>query len=122
VEQVAFPILVGRPHPLGHPEYPRMGSYFNIQGGGGTFPTDPSPATNNAAVAFLRNKAPGAISEAGLMAAEAAGVAEVVHGLTAVQGCKLWDCAPAMTELELSREQVPQIPLFSEYNLMSLYQ
>ena len=29
--QVAYPVLVGRPHPEGHPDYPRMGRFFSVQ-------------------------------------------------------------------------------------------
>ncbi len=29
--QVAYPILLGRMHPEGHPAYPGMGSFFAVQ-------------------------------------------------------------------------------------------
>jgi hypothetical protein len=87
VLQAVFPILVGRPHPPGHPEYPGMGSFFAVQGGGGHYAERPSAPSNAAAVKCLRERA-------GLTAAEAAGlegrgVAAVVRGLTDVQGCKV---------------------------------
>ena len=40
VLQAAYPIMVGRPHPPGHPDYPRMGSFFPLQA-----PPPPLPHT-----------------------------------------------------------------------------
>ena len=104
--QVAFPILVGRPHPNGHPEYPRMGNYFSVHGGGGIFPVQPSLPTNKAAADFLRDKAAGKLAQGAADALESIGVAEAVQALTSVQGCKLWDCPPDLKGVELSKEQV----------------
>ena len=44
--QLAYPILLGRPHPEGHPAYPGMGSFFPIQGGGGRYPEKASGPSN----------------------------------------------------------------------------
>ena len=30
-EQAAYPILLGRQHPVNHPGYPHMGSFFAVQ-------------------------------------------------------------------------------------------
>ena len=83
--QAIFPILVGRPHPAGHLGYPHMGPYFSVHGGAGVFPSTPSPPTNAAAIAFLRDKAPGALPPAALEALESTGIAEVVHRFMSVQ-------------------------------------
>jgi hypothetical protein len=57
VGQLAYPILVGRQQPEGHPDYPRMGNFFHLQGGGGKYPQSPSLPTNRAAAGFLKEKA-----------------------------------------------------------------
>jgi hypothetical protein len=87
VLQTVFPVMVGRPHPAGHGEYPRVGSYFHVQGGGGLFPQGPSPATARAAGYWLREAA--GIPEAEARHAAERSVASVMQGLTALQGCAL---------------------------------
>ena len=77
VVQVIFPILVGRQHPPGHRDYPRMGSFFDVQGGGGAYPPRPSPPSNGAAARCLRDKA--RLPEEAVLAAEGRSVAEVVQ-------------------------------------------
>ena len=51
--QYAYPVLIVRPHPAGHPDYPRMGSFFDVQGGGGVFPKSPSASTAAEAAEML---------------------------------------------------------------------
>lgn len=84
VLQTVFPVMVGRPHPAGHAEYPLVGSYFQVQGGGGAFPQGPSPATARSAGYWLREAA--GISDEEARSAEERSVASVVNGLTALQG------------------------------------
>ena len=80
--QVAFPVLVGRQHPEGHPSYPQMGSFFDIQGGGGHFPDRPSPPTSRAATEFLERAG---MPEALLEVTRLQSVAATVRSLTALQ-------------------------------------
>ena len=74
---------MGRQHPEGHPAYPRMGSFFAVQAGGGRYPDQASPPTSRAAVQFLNSylKLPAHVLEA----AERQSVAETLRCLTAVQ-------------------------------------
>lgn len=81
--QVAYPILLGRPHPVGHPAYPGMGSFFVVQAGGGRYPDQPSPPTSRAAVLFLERRL--GLPPHVLKAAEQQSVAETLRSLTAVQ-------------------------------------
>ena len=89
-EQVAYPILLGRQHPPGHPDYPRMGSFFDVQRGGGRYPDSPSPPSNHAAAEFLgkRVKLPAVAREA----VEGKSVAAIMKSLTSLQVClyKWW--------------------------------
>ena len=101
--QLALPILVGRPHPEGHPGYPGMGDFFKIQGGGGQYPRQTSPPTNQAVAAFLRDKA--GIPEEVVQRVQERSVAETMVRLTALQGCRLWSYPAGLAEAELSREQ-----------------
>mmetsp|Transcript_36460 Transcript_36460/g.95991 ORF Transcript_36460/g.95991 Transcript_36460/m.95991 type:complete len:113 (+) Transcript_36460:6889-7227(+) len=55
--ELAYPILVGRPHPVGHPQHPGMGDFFIVQAGGGHYPDTPSPASAAAAAEFLQRRA-----------------------------------------------------------------
>ena len=89
--RLTYPIFVGRQQPEGHPDYPRMGSFFAVQGGGGRFPDRPSPPTARAACAFLRDKAGFAAEAAGQ--AEAVSVQDAVAAMTRLQGCQLWSHA-----------------------------
>ena len=89
--QMAYPMLVGEQHPLGHPDYPGMGSFFAVSGGGGSFPGRPSPATARAVGAFLRNKAGFSAEEAERV--ELMSVQRAVSSFTRLQGCQLWNRA-----------------------------
>ena len=80
---MAYPILVGRQHPEGHPEYPRMGSFFVLQGGRGHYPDNPSPPSNRAAAVFLDNHT--RLPAAELEAAELRTVASIMRSLTSIQ-------------------------------------
>jgi hypothetical protein len=86
--QLAYPVFVGRQQPEGHPDYPSMGSFFAVQGGGGRFPDRPSPPTAHAVCAFLRDKA-GFTAEVAAEA-EVVSVQEAVAAMTRLQGCQLW--------------------------------
>ena len=101
--QVAYPILVGRVHPPGHPEYPHMGSFFAVQGGGGEFPQLPSPATNSAVARFLHERA--GVPDAAINAITERTVAAAIRGMTALQGCQLWNHPADLAEVALSKEQ-----------------
>ena len=101
--ELGFPIMVGRMHPCGHPEYPGMGSFFEVQGGGGTYPTLPSPASGRAAAAFLREHA--GFSKAAAERAARRSVESAVRAVTRLQGCELWRCADGLAEAELSAEE-----------------
>ena len=87
--RLSYPILIGRQQPEGHPEYPRMGSYFHVQGGGGTFPDRPSPPTARAVSTFLRNAAN--LSTDVTSQIETLSVEAVMKAVMLVQGCQLWD-------------------------------
>jgi serine/threonine protein kinase len=87
--QLAYPILIGRQHPLGHADHPGMGSFFEVQGGGGRYPERPSPRTSQAVTRFLRDSA-GAPREVELAAAQKS-VASTLRSLTKLQGCQMWD-------------------------------
>ena len=93
--KLAYPILVGRQHPKGHPDFPYMGSFFDVQGGGGCFPDCPSPPTARVVARFLQEKA--------CFTSEAAdkiknmSVAEAVATFTRLQGCQLWNHSKVLT-------------------------
>ena len=89
--QLAYPILIGRQEPKGHRDYPRMGSFFSVQGGGGVYPNRPSPATARSVGRFLIEK--GGLPEDVMEQAEALSVDEVVKMMTQLQGCQLWNHA-----------------------------
>jgi serine/threonine protein kinase len=101
--KVAYPILIGRQQPIGHPEYPRMGNFFQVQGGGGKYPDQPSPPTNRAVAKFLKEKAnmPPDVCES----AEKMSVKLVMDSLTKLQGCQLYNHPHDLSEVDLSREQ-----------------
>jgi hypothetical protein len=80
---VAYPILLGRMHPDGHPAYPGMGSFFPVQAGGGRYPEGPSPPTARAAARFLERRA--GLPAAAVEAAERRGVSATLRALTALQ-------------------------------------
>mmetsp|Transcript_16498 Transcript_16498/g.44884 ORF Transcript_16498/g.44884 Transcript_16498/m.44884 type:complete len:1970 (+) Transcript_16498:1-5910(+) len=101
--EVAYPILAGRPHPPGHPRFPGMGNFFLVQGGGGRYPETASPASAKAAAEFLQRRA-GFDSDAAEVVRRR-GVEATVKGLTALQGCQLWDVPAGLTAVELSKEQ-----------------
>ena len=101
--QVAYPILAGRQEPAGHPNYPAMGNFFHVQGGGGRYPDTPSHPTNIAVARFMGEKAefPLEIQESVLCRS----VKSVVESLTRIQGCQLWTHSCGLAPVELSREQ-----------------
>ncbi len=77
---------MGRPHPEGHPDYPRMGSFFSVQGGGGSYPALPSPRTNMSAAGFLLEKAGFSVQAREDVLRRT--VAETMQSLTALQVIK----------------------------------
>jgi hypothetical protein len=82
-----------------------MGSFFDVMGGGGSFPKTPSHPTNAAVARFLRDKA--GIPEAALKSVRGMSVAAVIRDLTRLQGCQLWRNSPdASHTVSLSAEQV----------------
>jgi hypothetical protein len=86
--QFAYPMLVGRQEPEGHAEYPRMGSFFAVQGGGGRFVDMPSSLTARSVSCFLRDKAKLTVEAEKL---ERMSVLEIVSAMTRRQGCQLWN-------------------------------
>jgi YD repeat-containing protein len=98
--QFAYPVLVGRQHPEGHPDYPAMGSFFDVQAGGGEYPTDPSPRTTKEAVDFL---ARAGLPPSVLEAVQRQSVAAVVKSITDLQGCRLWDHPTDLEEAPLTK-------------------
>ncbi len=99
----AMPVFVGQLHPESHTEYPHMGKYLDIQGGGGQYSKLPSPSTNQAAVRFLRDRA-GLPVEA-VKRFEDFCVASVVNYFEKMDGCQLWDHASDLAEAPLTIEQ-----------------
>jgi serine/threonine protein kinase len=87
--KVAYPLLIGRQQPLGHKDYPRMGSFFAVQGGGGSYPNSPSPPTARCVVSFLQNKAKFSLDAAAQVAQMS--VQDAVSAFTRLQGCQLWN-------------------------------
>ncbi len=94
--QLAYPILVGRQEPEGHNDYPCMGSFFAVQGGGGHFADRPSPPTARAVGGFLRDKAD-FIAEEAVERVEQTSVLEAITAMTRLQGCQLWNHAKVGT-------------------------
>ena len=87
--QLAYPILIGRQQPLGHPDYPKMGSFFQVIGGGGSFPETPSPPTARAVANFLTERA--GLNNEVASQVEKLTIDSVVKAMTQLQGCQLWD-------------------------------
>jgi hypothetical protein len=81
--QVAYPILLGRQHPPGHPGYPSMGSFFEVQAGGGRYPDTASPPSSRAAADFLGLRA--GLPAAARDAVERRSVTATLRSLTALQ-------------------------------------
>ena len=102
--QAIYPILVGRQDPEGHPNYPRMGSFFSVQGGGGLYPEVPSLPTATAVASFLSTRA--CLPAEAVEGARARSVAAIMKGLTSVQGCQLWDHPVDLQEAPLTRGQM----------------
>jgi len=107
--QKVYPILMGRLHPPNHSQYPRMGSFFSVAGGGGTFPARPSPRTNAAVERFLKQHANFTDEES--QHVQTITVSDVVQGITKMQGCQLWNkVPPELTPgLELTKEQADSL-------------
>ncbi len=90
--QLMYPILIGRQQPEGHPEYPRMGNFFHVQGGGGTFVGSPSQPTARAVSSFLHQRANLSMDIASQVEKLSVDTVEaVVQAVMQVQGCQLWD-------------------------------
>ena len=87
--QIAYPLLVGRQQPAGHQDYPQMGNFFSVQGGGGQFSSSPSPSTARSVGNFLLNKACFDAEAVGRM--ELMSVNNAVNAFTRLQGCQLWN-------------------------------
>ena len=100
----AFPIFAGLQQPPGHADYPRMGNYLDVQGGGGEFPVQPSSINSKAASQFLRDRAGLPVDMVRLV--EERSVASAVSGLTKLQGCSLWNHAADLAEADLTIEQM----------------
>ena len=103
VVQVAYPILVGRQHPAGHPFYPKMGVFFHVQGGGGNYSNFPSPATARAVARFLQEKA--SVGSENANEVSRLSIDAALKKLTKYQGCQLWSHPPDLAEEQLSKEQ-----------------
>jgi serine/threonine protein kinase len=99
----AVPVFAGRQLPAGHPKYPRMGKYFDVQGGGGNFPTTPSPRTSQAASSFLRDRV--GVPVEMIKRIEGLSVASVVTSLANLPGCHLSDQQGDLVEAVLTHEQ-----------------
>jgi serine/threonine protein kinase len=104
--RAAFPVYAGRQLPLGHPEYPHMGSFFDVEGGGGIFSTLPSPSNSQVAARFLRDRAGLPVEAVKEVENSDRSVASVVDGLSRLQGCCLWDHAGDLAEAALTKEQM----------------
>ena len=104
--QLAYPILVGRQQPEGHPDYPKMGEYFDVQGGGGHFPNRPSEPTGLAVARFLQKFN---FSDDAIQRALKQSVQDAVTLLTRIQGCKLWAHSEALKPVALTKEQLSLI-------------
>jgi hypothetical protein len=102
--RAALSIFAGRQQPLGHPEYPHMGSYFDVQGGGGIFSTLPSPSNSQAAARFLLDRAGLPVEAVKQVEDTDRSVASVMAGLSQMQGCRLWNTGN-LTEAALTKEQ-----------------
>eukprot|EP00292_Cryptomonas_paramecium_P002656 CAMPEP_0113679356 /NCGR_PEP_ID=MMETSP0038_2-20120614/10580_1 /TAXON_ID=2898 /ORGANISM="Cryptomonas paramecium" /LENGTH=2825 /DNA_ID=CAMNT_0000597341 /DNA_START=49 /DNA_END=8526 /DNA_ORIENTATION=- /assembly_acc=CAM_ASM_000170 len=101
--QMILPILIGRPHPPGHDEYPGMCSFFDVQCGGGTYPTRPSPINNQEVADFLLERVK--FPEESVEEVRSRSVAEAMEIITSLQGCALWEHTAESDLAELSREQ-----------------
>jgi hypothetical protein len=80
---------------------------LQVQGGGGAYPTRPSPATARTAASLLGRRA-GLPAEAQARAA-ARSVASVLQGFLALPACRLWDHPPDLQEAALTKEQVASV-------------
>jgi serine/threonine protein kinase len=101
--RVTVPVFAGRQHPQGHPEYPCMGDYFDVNGGGGNFSMLPSPSTSQAAARFLLDRAGLPVDVTNRV--QERSVASVVSSLTNLQGCCLWNQSGDLREAALTSEQ-----------------
>ena len=102
--QAIYPILIGRQDPKGHPNYPKMGNFFNVQAGGGTYSEKQSPPTSKSVSKFLSEKAclpRDAVERMSLKSINA-----IMKGLTSVQGCQLWEHPADLPEAKLTKGQM----------------
>jgi len=81
--EVAYPILLGRPHPGGHPNYPGMSDFFLVQAGGGRYANTPSPPSAIAAADFLQRRA--GLDSAAAQYTKELSLAATMKALTALQ-------------------------------------
>ena len=101
--QIAYPIFVGRQQPAGHADYPSMGSFFTVQGGGGSYADRPSPPTARAVGSFLRDRAGFSTEAAGRV--EQMGVLDAVTAMTRLQGCQLWSHSKVSYRMHILRRR-----------------
>ena len=101
--KLVYPILIGRQQPYGHEDYPKMGNFFQVQGGGGKYQERQSPPTNRAVAKFLGEMA--GMTQEVCQEAEKATIKSTIDGLTKIQGCQLYDHPPDLPGEELSKEQ-----------------
>eukprot|EP00292_Cryptomonas_paramecium_P002692 CAMPEP_0113672058 /NCGR_PEP_ID=MMETSP0038_2-20120614/6048_1 /TAXON_ID=2898 /ORGANISM="Cryptomonas paramecium" /LENGTH=2653 /DNA_ID=CAMNT_0000588277 /DNA_START=49 /DNA_END=8007 /DNA_ORIENTATION=+ /assembly_acc=CAM_ASM_000170 len=101
--QVILPLLIGRPHPDGHPEYPAMGNFFDVQGGGGAYPLCPSPINNDEVADFLLDRV--GFPEDAAEEIRSRSVSEAMQIITQLQGCALSGKLSDLVEADLSKEQ-----------------
>ena len=102
--QAIYPILIGRQDPPGHPNYPKMGSFFQVQAGGGIYPEVPSPPTTKSVATFLAERA--CLPVDAVESASSKSVSAIMKGLTSIQGCQLWEHPADLPEAELTRGQM----------------
>ena len=102
--QLAYPVLVGRQQPQGHPDYPRMGNFFDVQCGGGQYSNKPSLPTNLAVSRFLLEKA--GFPDKTCQIVQERSIASALQRLTNLQGCQLWNHSTDLEGMDLSREQL----------------
>jgi hypothetical protein len=101
--KLAYPLLVGRQQPYGHSEYPRVGKYSDVEGGGGCFSSRPSPPNGRAAAIFLRDRA--GLSVDAVKQVQKLTVKTAVTNMTNLQCCSLWD-SEALAEAHLTKAQL----------------
>mmetsp|Transcript_36647 Transcript_36647/g.96603 ORF Transcript_36647/g.96603 Transcript_36647/m.96603 type:complete len:835 (+) Transcript_36647:2364-4868(+) len=106
-----FPILVGAPHPEGHPSYPYTGNLF-VQGSPAIvkhLSRLPSPPTASAVADFLERRGlPGAAE------ARSRGVSQIVQELFSVQAAQLWNHGTDLPVEDMAGEESLEAELQKE--------